>query len=74
MTQNATPEVHYTTDEVAAFLRLSAQTIRGFIKRGELPAVKVGRDWRVTQTALDEYLDTKRRTSVQAVRKDLNLD
>lgn len=41
-----------TTREVAARLRFSPETIRDMIRRGELHAVRWGRQWRVPEDAL----------------------
>ncbi len=45
-----------TTDEVAERLRVSKQTIRNMIDRGELRAVKVGRQYRVVSADVDNLL------------------
>ncbi len=45
-----------TVDEVAQYLRLEPGTVRAMARRGELPAVKVGRMWRFKQASLQEYL------------------
>jgi excisionase family DNA binding protein len=45
-----------TVDEVAQYLRLEPGTIRAMARRGELPAVKVGRMWRFKKSSLIEYL------------------
>ena len=36
-----------TVKEAAQFLRTTRQQIRKMIANGELPAVKVGREWRI---------------------------
>lgn len=43
----------YTPKEVAAFLKLSPQTVRDLIQSGKLQAVKIGRKWRVPDTAME---------------------
>ncbi|MEX0868661.1 MAG: helix-turn-helix domain-containing protein [Nitriliruptoraceae bacterium] len=45
-----------TADEVADQLRVSTMTIYRLIRRGELPAVRVGRNYRVRASDLDTYL------------------
>ena len=45
-----------TAGEVADQLRVSTMTIYRLIRRGELPAVRVGRNYRVRATALESYL------------------
>ena len=45
-----------TAAEVAEQLRVSTMTIYRLIRSGELPAVRVGRNYRVRAEALQEYL------------------
>lgn len=45
----------WTVDEVARYLRLDPETVRGMARNGRLPAFKVGRGWRFRATALKEY-------------------
>lgn len=45
-----------TVNEVAAVLRVSAMTVYRRINAGELPAVRIGRSFRVRQQDLDRYL------------------
>lgn len=51
------PDHLLTADEVAEMLRVSTMTVYRLIRRGELPAVRVGRSYRVRQQDLDGYLD-----------------
>jgi excisionase family DNA binding protein len=46
----------YTVKEVAALLRVNERTVLNLIDRGELKANRVGSLWRISQEALDEYL------------------
>ena len=41
-----------TVKEVAAFLKTSKQQVRKMIQTGELTAIKVGREYRITLAAL----------------------
>jgi excisionase family DNA binding protein len=43
-------------DEVAFVLRMGPEQVRRLIKRGELPARRSGRTWRVTSRDLDAYI------------------
>jgi excisionase family DNA binding protein len=47
---------HYTTAEVANKLRITASGVTKRIKRGELPAVRVGRRWLIPKEPLDAML------------------
>ena len=47
----------YSVKETAAILKTSRQQVRKMIQSEELPAVKVGREWRITSDALQEFLE-----------------
>ena len=49
-----------TTDEVLSFLKVKPRTLYRLIKAGELPAVRVGRQWRIRRTDLDAWLEKQR--------------
>ncbi|OGN94342.1 MAG: hypothetical protein A2Y88_01065 [Chloroflexi bacterium RBG_13_48_10] len=46
----------WTVEDVAAFLKLQPETIRSMARRGELPALKIGKVWRFQQHAIHEML------------------
>ena len=46
-----------TVDEVAKFLRLKPETIRSMARRGELPAIKLGRVWRFKRSSITQFLE-----------------
>ncbi len=48
------------TDEVLGYLKVNARTIYRLIRTGELPAVRIGRQWRFRRTDLDDWLDRQR--------------
>lgn len=45
-----------TVKEATVQLKTARQQIRKMIANGELPAVKVGREWRISRNALLDYL------------------
>ena len=45
-----------TVAEVAEMMRVSKMTVYRLVHAGELPAVRVGRSFRVHESAVDEYL------------------
>ena len=45
-----------TIAEVAALMRVSKMTVYRLVHGGELPAVRVGRSFRVSEDDVDEYL------------------
>ena len=62
-TSSAPPAESYiflTPQEVSGLLRVSVQTVRRWIKDGELPAYKVGRGWRIRKGDLDIWLQDQR--------------
>jgi len=47
---------YYTVDEVAAKLRVHRETVKRLCQSGQLRAKKIGRIWRISQRAIDEYM------------------
>ncbi len=47
---------YLTAAEVAAAMRVSTMTVYRLIKAGSLPAVRVGRSYRVAEDDLDRFL------------------
>ena len=45
-----------TVKEAAAILKTTRQQIRKMIQSGELPAVKVGREWRILEEQIQNLL------------------
>lgn len=46
----------YTLDEVADILTLTKRTLYTYIKEGKLKAVKIGREWRVSEETLRKFI------------------
>ena len=46
----------YTIPEVMDILKCTKKTIYKFIQDGKIKAVKVGREWRITEQALADFL------------------
>lgn len=46
----------WTVEDVADYLKLQPETIRCMARRGELPAIKIGKVWRFRQQAIHEML------------------
>lgn len=47
----------YTLDEVAEVLKITRRTLYTYVKEGKLKAVKIGREWRVSEAALQDFID-----------------
>lgn len=45
-----------TVAEVAKIMRVSKMTVYRMVHSGELPAVRVGRSFRVPESAVEDYL------------------
>lgn len=43
-------------EEAARYLRISKPTLYKLIRNGEIPAKKIGNQWRVSKTVLDEIV------------------
>jgi excisionase family DNA binding protein len=50
-------KIVYKLQEVAEILGVSVRTLRKYIKRGELRAVKIGRNYLVRPQDLDDFLE-----------------
>lgn len=48
-----------TVAEVAQLMRVSTMTVYRLIKAGDLPAVRVGKSYRIRETDINGYLDSR---------------
>lgn len=46
----------YTPEEISRLLKVSRRLVYQLLNSGELPGIKVGRHWRISHEALDEYV------------------
>jgi putative molybdopterin biosynthesis protein len=46
----------YTPQEVAKLVRVKRTTIYQHIKKGQLKAIRIGKQYRITKAQLEEYL------------------
>jgi excisionase family DNA binding protein len=51
--------VMLTISEVAEYLKLHELTVRRLAREGELPAFKVGRQWRIQRAKLQDWIDAR---------------
>ena len=56
-----TSEILYTPEELAQKLKISKYTVYEMIKRGEIEAHHIGRNIRISESQLDDYLMNSRR-------------
>jgi excisionase family DNA binding protein len=60
MSSKATNTAFLTTEEVLTCLKVTPRTIYRLIQAGELPAVRIGRQWRFRRADLDEWINRQR--------------
>ena len=53
-------ETLYSVTEAAAYFKTSKRLVRIMIKSGELEAMKVGREWRIPESAIRTYVESRR--------------
>jgi len=54
-----------TVKEVAAYLRVHQSTIYRLLKSHQLPAFRVGSDWRFNIEAIDHWRDAAQKAAVE---------
>ncbi len=60
-----------TVGEVAQLLKVAEKTVYTMAQKGDLPAFKVGGQWRFRRTDLDSWIDARtRRTATQGEGED----
>jgi excisionase family DNA binding protein len=47
----------YTTEQVAQLLQIHPLTVLKYIRSGKLHAIKLGRIYRIQESAIEEFLD-----------------
>lgn len=58
-----------TLQEAARYLKVNPRTVFRMIHRGELPAIKVGRLWRIKRSRLEECLEKRPDVNVSEVKE-----
>lgn len=51
----------YELQEVQKILNLSIQTLRRYVRENRLQAVKIGRHYKVTEEALQRFIDSAKK-------------
>lgn len=49
----------YTIKEIAGILKVTERTIYNYIMTGSLPAIKIGKNWRVKHIDLEQFLEDR---------------
>jgi excisionase family DNA binding protein len=63
-------EKYYTIDEIASKLEVHTKTIRRYIYRGKIQALKVGGQWRIYKSALERYYNDSKCSTGTSVSQD----
>ena len=59
-----------TLPEAADLLQVSTRTLQRMIRRNELPAFKVGGQWRVRESQLTRWIEAREESPESAVKGD----
>ena len=62
VTHNIVSRKVLTIPEVSAYLRVSRQTIYRMLRRGDIPAFRIGGDWRFNIEDLGQWIEKESRT------------
>jgi excisionase family DNA binding protein len=54
-----------TLSEAAKLLQVSTRTLQRMIRQRQIPAFKVGGQWRMRESQLGEWLDQKEKSALQ---------
>ncbi len=61
-------ETLLTSKEASQVLKIHPKVLERMAKRGEVPALKVGKFWRYRATTLDAWIDSRLKSSRQPCR------
>lgn len=62
-----------TLSEAARLLQVSTRTLHRMIRSGDLPALKVGGQWRVRETQLQQWVEHRETSGVVARKRSGDL-
>ena len=51
----------YTVEEVANRLRVDVKTVRKWIRNGDLVAIDIGREYRIRESSLNDFIRRRER-------------
>jgi excisionase family DNA binding protein len=60
-----------TIAQVAQFLGLHELTVRRLAREGAIPALKLGRQWRIKKDLLEKWIETRSLDNVEDLDKEL---
>lgn len=67
--ENRFAEELLTLQETARYLKVDPRTVFRMIHRGELPAIRLGRLWRIKRSRLEEWLEKRPDVNLAAVKE-----
>ncbi len=53
----------YSLEDVARILQISVATVRKLVANGDIPAIRIGKQWRVTREAFEAYVAKQGKSS-----------
>lgn len=59
-----------TLSEAANLLQVSTRTLQRMIRNGQLPAFKVGGQWRLRETQLRQWVESRETSPVKVEKED----
>jgi len=62
-----------TLAEAARLLQVSTRTLHRMIRSGDLPALKVGGQWRLRETQLQQWVERRETSAVEGRKKSRDL-
>jgi len=51
---------YFTVEQIAEMLQVHWQTVLTYIRKKELPALKLGKAYRISESDLNKFLESKR--------------
>lgn len=61
----------YTVKEVAGVLKVNRVTVQRWCKTGEIPAVKIGKSYRIEKGEFEKWYRTKKGEAAGALQEEL---
>jgi len=71
MSQEDLPQI-MTIAQVAEFLGLHELTVRRLAREGAIPALKLGRQWRVKKDLLEKWIETRSLDNVKDLASEVS--
>lgn len=51
-------EQFYTTSEVASKLKVHVETVKRWLRNGDMEGIRIGGRWRISEDAVQKFIDT----------------